>query len=336
MLAFEVERGDAEHMRKILINDGLLDSSRRIISREGSTFLPVVSEKIRKLDIDFKVVDTPCPAQTSPALNFEEVKRTLSQSLDIDPEMLQGGWEKIGDILVIELPKELDKKKYNIGKMLLTLFPKTNSVVNRKGILGPLRRPNVEIIAGEKTETIHRENHCKFKIDLSKVMFSAGNAGERQRMAKISDKDETVIDMFSGIGQFTIPLAKHSGPKRVVAIEKSPQTFEFLKENIRLNKLENVEPILGDCRDIPMPAADRIIMGYFFNPDRFLSTAIEKIRPEGTIHFHDIVEKEDIKKRTVELKEDIKALGKSSTITNRVVKSYAPKRWHVVFDLCIK
>ena len=336
MLALRVERQNAEHMRKRLLKDELLDRSRQIIRTHDFVEFPVISEKIRSTDIDFTLVEQSSPIPRSPSFNFEEVKKTLGACLDINIETFRGGWEKIGDILVIELPEELEEKKYAIGEELLKLFPKCKTVVNRKGIEGTLRKPDIEVIAGSETETVHRENHCLFKIDVTHVMFSAGNVSERQRMATISNNTERVLDMFSGIGQFTIPLAKHSRPRKVYAIERNPVAFAFLKENVRLHRLNNVVPIRGDSRAVPGPLGDRIIMGYFFGPEKFLPAAVESLNPGGTIHFHDIVMKKDILQRKEVIEGEINALGRDAEIDQRVLKSYATMIWQVVFDLRVK
>ncbi|MEE9564874.1 MAG: class I SAM-dependent methyltransferase family protein [Candidatus Hydrothermarchaeaceae archaeon] len=336
MLALRVERQNAEHMRKILLKDNLLDRSRRIIQKRDFVELPVFSGEIQTMNTDFTLVEQTNPLLRCPTFNFEEVKRTLGAHLNIDVRAFRGGWEKIGDILIIELPEGLEEEKYKIGKKLLELFPKSKTVVNRKAIEGTFREPEIEVIAGSGTETIHRENYCLFKIDVADVMFSAGNVSERQRMATISNNTETVLDMFSGIGQFTIPVAKHSRPRKVYAIERNPAAFSFLKENVRLNRLSNVEPIPGDCREASVPACNRIIMGYFFNPEKFLPYAIDSLASEGTIHFHDLVMKKEIPKRKEEIKKEIKRLGRDAEIEHRIVKSYAPMRWHAIFDLRVK
>ena len=66
----------------------------------------------------------------------------------------------------------------------------------------------------KKTETINKENGCLFKLDLAKVMWSKGNNNERLRIAKLVGDGETVIDMFAGIGYFSIHIAVHSNAKR--------------------------------------------------------------------------------------------------------------------------
>ena len=88
------------------------------------------------------------------------------------------------------------------------------TVVKLGNITGKKREPEIEIIAGSQTETIHKENGCKFKLDVAKVMWSKGNVNERLRIAKLIKDNERVLDMFAGIGYFTIPAAVHAPSRR--------------------------------------------------------------------------------------------------------------------------
>ena len=127
------------------------------------------------------------------------------------------------------------------------------------------REPNVKIIYGnKKTETIHIENGIRYKLDPQKVMFSSGNMDERIRMAKISNPKETVVDLFAGIGYFTLPMAVYSKPKKIFACEINPVAYDYLCKNIVQNDVTSiVEPLLGDNKTTaPKNVADRIIMGY--------------------------------------------------------------------------
>lgn len=65
-------------------------------------------------------------------------------------------------------------------------------------------------------------------------MFASGNGTERMRFSKIHAIGEVVVDMFAGIGYFTVPLAKHGAPSIIHAIEKNPESFRFLNDNIGL------------------------------------------------------------------------------------------------------
>ena len=305
---------------------------RKIVEREGFVEIPVL-KKIKGLEIGEQR-----SANYKPKLSFEKIKQALKPEVGEEISYLKGGWEIVGEVLILELPEELESKKQIIGKKFLEFFPRVKTVLNRKEIAHEFRKPVVEIIAGSETETIHRENYCAFKWDASKIMFSAGNMGERKRMASISSANEVVVDMFAGIGYFSIPIAKHSKPKKVFSIEKNPVAFDYLKENIELNKLRNVEPILGDCREAALNnIADRVIMGYFFDQEKFLPAAVNALKEKGVIHYHDIAMKKEIQSRVEEVRAALRDLGcEAKLIEKRVVKSYAPMRWHVVFDFEVK
>lgn len=260
----------------------------------------------------------------------------LKHSLEGEVELKLNGWEILGDVMVVELGAgySADEKKL-LGERIVRLHPKARTVMNRRSIDKELREPAFEVLAGDRTETIYKEHGSRYMLDPTKVMFSFGNKDERKRMAHISSPQETVIDMFSCVGQFTIPLAKYSNPRLVIAIEKNPAALEYLKENIKLNKLSNVEPILGDCREVcPTDAADRVIMGYLFEPDRFLPTAINAIDSKGTIHFHLLSTTSKLKDRCTRVLERVLERAADATLAKTVrVKSYSPKMYHWVLDI---
>jgi len=254
-------------------------------------------------------------------------------------EIKINGWELLGKLMVLEVKKELGRKeKETLAKIILEKHLIAKSIVLRKAITGDKREPIAELIAGEKSETIYKENGCFFKIDPTKVMFSFGNKEERRRMATISNEKEVVLDMFTCVGQFTMPLAKYSKPKKVYAIEKNPAAFEYLKENISLNRLTNVFPILGDCREVsPKGVADRIIMGYLFNTSSFLPAAMEALKEKGIIHYHTTSLVPEIEETGKKVIREIEKLGADAElIRQRTVKSYAPMRAHIVLDILVR
>ncbi|MBI5252950.1 MAG: class I SAM-dependent methyltransferase family protein [Euryarchaeota archaeon] len=341
MLAARVEKKHAELLRKRLLKAGVLDRDRKIVERERFVEIPLVKsldETMKKIK-GFEIVEQ-CSAECyKPKLSFEKIKQALRPEVgEREISYLKGGWEIVGEVLIIELPGELENKRQIIGKKFLELFPRIKTVLNRIEITHEFRKPLVEIIAGSKTETVHKENYCLFKLDASKIMFSAGNMGERKRIANISNPSEVVVDMFAGIGYFSIPVAKHSKPKKVFSIEKNPVAFEYLKESIKLNKLRNVEPIFGDCREVaPKNVADRVIMGYFFEQEKFLPAAVNALKKKGVIHYHDLAMKKEIPSRVEDVRAALRELGcEVELIEKRIVKSYAPMRWHAVFDLVVK
>jgi tRNA wybutosine-synthesizing protein 2 len=101
----------------------------------------------------------------------------------------------------------------------------------------------VEVIAGVKdTRTVHREHGCIFEVDLSQVMWSQGNKAEKERLACLVKPKETIVDMFAGIGYFSIMAAKRA--KRLFAIDINPDSIELLRRNVMLNRLDGRVEIL--------------------------------------------------------------------------------------------
>jgi tRNA wybutosine-synthesizing protein 2 len=142
--------------------------------------------------------------------------------------------------------------------------------------------------------------------------------------------------MFAGIGYFALPIAKYCNPKNVVACEKNPVAYGYLNENTRLNRLENLRPVLNDCRRLELEEkVDRIVMGYVKDTGKYLPKAFELIGSGGTIHYHEACPVELLPERpTRTLESHAKAMSRSIRIfKQRIVKSYAPKVAHVVVDL---
>lgn len=232
----------------------------------------------------------------------------------------------IGDILVL-------KKDVENPYRLLEI-PGVNRVVKLGHINGLKREPEVEVLVGDGTETIHKENHCLFKMDVAKVMWSKGNTGERKRMANIVQDGEVVVHMFAGIGYFSIPMAVHSKPAKIYSIEINPVAYGYLCENINLNKVKNVvEPLLGDCRELaPRGVADRVLMGYIGNTHEYLPAAMEVLKDGGVVHYHESVPDKIKFIRPVERIKEAAGERGVEILNKRIIKPYSPGVYHVVVD----
>jgi tRNA wybutosine-synthesizing protein 2 len=160
---------------------------------------------------------------------------------------------------------------------------------------------------------------------------------ERRRMATISNHYETVVDLFAGIGYFTLPMAVYSKPKKVFACEINPLAYRYLCSNVVLNHVTDVvEPLLGDNRKIaPKNCANRVILGYLKEPQVFLSVSLECLRNQsGLLHYHEVVPAESIPKLPLKHIETVaKNYHRSVELLKvNVIKSYAPGVDHVVLD----
>lgn len=230
----------------------------------------------------------------------------------------------------------LDKNYSENNLKELSEIHNVKTIMKIDHIQGTKREPVYKILHGSQTETVHKENGCLFKLDLAKVMWSKGNNNERLRIAKLVGDGETVIDMFAGIGYFTIPIGVHSNASRVTAIEINPNSYHFLCENIELNKLNNITPVLGDCiSETPKYKADRIIMGYVKTTHHYLKTAISSLNEGGILHYHETVPEKLMKTRPLE-RIISQANGREVELLKiNKIKKYAPGVEHVVIDVRI-
>lgn len=261
---------------------------------------------------------------------------------DVDTSILPKKAKIIGHVALIRLSEDFPESKIKeIGKYVMDFYPNVRTVLRIRRIEGYTRRPIVDFVYGDpNTETIHKEYGYSFMLDVSKLMLCLGNSYERLMTARSVKDGEIIVDMFAGIGQFSIPCAVIGKPSRVYAIEINEEAFRYLKLNISLNRVEKIViPILGDCKIVTPKLgvyADRIIMGYFGGTIEALPAALSICKPSGTIiHFHELVRRGNGMKK---LFEDVSNLCSNagyqvSLLESRVVKSYSATKEHALLIL---
>lgn len=337
MKALLVPKEQAEDFRKQLLEAGYMDTRRRL--------------KVRGNDLEIPVTGNVPPEFT----NFQDIRQEKPEYYENEPtlrdlmegyvdvdtlDLLPRGWQILGDVVIVSLHPGLYPVRSMLGDAMLTMYPYCKSVYLDGGIEGEMRRPTRELITardggGNPALAVHTENGCRFKLDVTKVMFSKGNLNERMRMGKLG-MGEVVVDMFAGIGYFTIHMAVHGGAARIIAIELNPESHHYLVENTRLNRVEDiVEPILGDCaKKTPIAVADRVVMGYVGSTHHYLPQGIGALKPGGVLHYHETVPEKLMPERAMErIRTEAQVQGRKAEILDwRKVKKYAPGVWHVVVD----
>jgi tRNA wybutosine-synthesizing protein 2 len=337
MLALKVKKEMTHDVLGRLLKMGLVDTRWRTQPSGEYVLIPLRGEPSSNELMDCEMV---AYEGFSPKKSSKPVAR-VREILDLPEEMMSHipfKWEMVGDVLVFKLHPILRPKREEVAGAYAEVLVAKSVFEDVGGIEDEFRVPRLERIIGEDSVTVHRENGILYKHDVSKLMFSSGNKSERMRMADIEMNDELVLDMFAGIGYFALPIAKYCNPEKVVACEKNPLALQYLRENIILNRLDNVRPMLTDCRDLNLDEkADRIIMGYFGDSQSFLEKALELIKPGGTIHYHDACPVDLLPDRPVEgIRTEASKLSRTVNVENhRVVKSYAPKVAHVVLDVVV-
>lgn len=338
MLALRVPRKKAEDLRTELQRLGLLDARRKFQVGEEFVEIPVTGVEGIVLD-EWKAVlieqERPIerPPAYDPHIDIANKVRIPEELIDRLPRK----WELLGDVLIFKLNEELRAYEKDIAKVFAEILGAKTVLEDIGGIEENIRKPKVRVIWGSETATTHTENGVLYRLDAREIMFSSGNIDERVRMAKVCEEGEVVVDMFAGIGYFSLPMAVHSSPAEIYSIEINPVAFEYLCENVRLNKVEEVIcPMLGDCLEVaPEGLATRVVMGYLSGGDRFLPKAMRVIGEEGVIHYHEACPNELLPERpTSNVQKAAESEGRRVEILQlRTIKSYAPGVSHVVLDV---
>ncbi len=310
----------------------------------------VRSAKISKRDGEVLVPINPAGEEHAGRLGLEVVEgevhgrkdespqRTVARLLSLPDDvmrLLPMRWEFVGDVAILRLDERLRPYEAAIGEAYAKALGVSSVCVDRGGVSGELRRPRIDLIHGESSESVRLENGILYKLDVRELMFASGNVDERARMGSLDCQGETVVDMFAGIGYFSIPVAKHAGAERVYACEKNPVSFRYMEGNLALNGVgEAVSPVLGDNRDLPLAGiADRVIMGYVGGTRDYLWKGFDLLAPEGTMHFHDTYKTREMP-RALERDVSLAAGGREHEVVSlREVKSYAPSVSHYVADI---
>ncbi len=264
------------------------------------------------------------------------IKEMLSRKLPRElVSLLPKHWVQIGDVLILPLREELLPYKREIAEVYAQVLD-VKTVLRKGRILGELREPHYEVIYGDDTVTVHRENGILYKLDAARIMFSPANVKERIRMAGIARPDELVVDMFAGIGHLSLPIAKHCGA-RVIAIEKNPYAFKFLVENIELNGVQDRMTAYNiDNREFPGEGiADRILMGYVIRTHEFIPKALQIAKDGAIIHYHNTVPERLMPGEPFQTFRRIaREHGyEAEKLNELVIKRYSPGVWHVVVDV---
>ena len=272
------------------------------------------------------------------------LKRALEDVLtDQESEELFSAFDQIGDIIVIRIPDSLLSKKKVIGETLLKEVSTAKSVLYQSSdVSGDFRTRSLELLAGEdKTETEYKEFGCRFFVDVEKAFFSPRLSTERERIADVIRDGETVINMFGGVGMFSILAAKNK-KCTVYNIDINPVASQLCEKNISLNKLAGkVISLNGDAAQIVndqlKEKGDRTLMLLPERSDEFLESAILATKNGGIIHYYSHIHA-DKKQDAPKLSEEhyLKVTNvKSEILGSKIVRAVGPRYYQTVVDVKI-
>lgn len=267
----------------------------------------------------------------------------------LTPEELKGlykSYDIVGDIAVIRVHEGLKPKAAIVAEAIMETHKRVKTVLLQTSpISGEFRLRNLQWIAGEnKTETVHKEFGCLFKVDLKQVYFSPRLSYERRRIAELAKPNEIVVNLFAGVGCFSIILAKFSKVAKVYSIDINPVAVQYMRENVLLNKaVRQVIPILGDAKEVVekrlRSVADRVLMPLPEKAYEYLEQALIALKPSGGyIHYytfeHATKNESPVEKAEMKASERLRKLKARFDIPfGRVVRTTGPNWYQVVLDI---
>jgi tRNA (guanine37-N1)-methyltransferase len=335
-----VPRERGEETRAFLAERDLLDDSYDITVDDGTIYVPISDPAA--VPGDYDVVDRDVPAR--------ERQTTPADLLGFDPT-----YERLGDIYVVD-EDDSDRARAAADAIVASDLPGDTVVDRASKVKGDLRVRDWDVLAGDDTETVHREYGCEYLLDIAEVYFSPRLATDRHLVAERVESGEQFFDMFAGVGPFVIPAAKRDA--EAVGVDLNPVAVDYLRENARRNGVaDRVTAIEGDVRAVVGGStddaasdgvagspgvrdggyegwADRVVMNLPHSADEFLDTAVRLAADECVVHYYDIQHEDDPfgpGERAV--RGAAEERGYDVAVENtRVVRSYAPHELNVRLD----
>jgi tRNA (guanine37-N1)-methyltransferase len=347
-LSLRIPKNQGEKALILLRSMGILNREYKVKREQEYLYLPLTREpssaelgELKCALSEFEV----CPHKF---LELAERPLKLFDLLEnkLPPHILASlpsAIDVIGDIAVVEIPRELETYELTIGEAIMKANKKLKTVLEKSGAVGGVYRLRAfRVIGGQpKTEAVHREYGCVFHVDLAKAYFSPRLSYEHSRVASLVGSGETVLDMFAGVGGFSILIAKKHQDVVVYAVDLNPDAFGLLRKNVLVNRVEaRVEPILCDARQIVnerlVGVADRVIMNLPEKAVEYVDVACKALKPEGgVIHYYRFSDAasplENAKNQLTEAVKDANRHVERMSLV-RIVRGIAPFAYQVAVD----
>ncbi len=277
----------------------------------------------------------------------KRLEQVLKEKLPVcSSNSFSGAYDIVGDIAVLRVPENAREKGAVIAEIIRQEHKNIKTILLQVGeVAGEFRLRPLEWLLGEKkTETIHKEWGCMYKVDLANCYFSPRLSFERMRIARLVRPGETVVNMFAGVGCFSVLMAKLGRAQIVYSVDVNPIAVKYLQENARLNRVEaQLVSFQGDAKDTIArrlrDVADRVIMPLPRKAFEYLEYALMALKSrKGLIHYYDFEHaakgENAVEKVKVKVTDKLSSLGIGFNVSfGRVVRSTGP-HWHqVVLDI---
>ena len=358
MLTIKIPVQNIEATRQIVLNHKIIDFDYKIKVENGFGHVPI--KEGTDEDVLSKVIEECKEEIIKQNENYTIEIMDLSQDDDLETvkrfprsitellkdklseeeiEELKKSFDIIGDVVIVEIPEDLEAHKKEIGQATLQFTKRKTVYMKKSAVKGVTRVRELELIAGEDNPiTIHKEHGTRLKLDVKNVYFSPRLATERKRVQEATHDGEEILDMFAGIGPFPIVIA-HEKNVNITAVDINEYAIKYLNENIKLNKLApaaHITAICGDTNEVALNELkgkkfDRLIMNLPGLAPEFLDLAVSLCKDGGVIHYYEFSDgfSQGIERAQIACEKQNK---KVEILNTRKVKSSSPGMWHVAID----
>ena len=279
-----------------------------------------------------------------------DLKTLLASRLEpCELKLLYKSYDIVGDIAVIRVPEPLKQRSKIIAQAIMQTHKRVKAVWRQVSpVSGDYRLRKLEWVAGERrTETIHSEHGCVYKVDLERCYFSPRLSYERIRITRLVQLGEVIVNMFAGVGCFSIIIARRSEAEKIYSIDINPFAVQYMRENIKLNKVEErVAPIQQDAKKAIEEGlrniADRVLMPLPEKAYEYLDGAVLALKPTGGwVHYYDFEHakkgENPVEKVNTKVSEKLQTFGANFEVSfGRVVRRTGPNWYQVVLDVHVK
>lgn len=295
---FTNQKAETEDMLNYTENPDLRFKGFTVITEtEIGNLLINIPFTIEAVDVHkLKIVTKP------PLQRLQQKIESLLQSENIDKsdiqvlmEQLPTKYEIYGDLILFTdfyllLQENLHDLHNTLTHIISTVFNTKRVAVKSIIHSDQFRTPKTHLVLGDNGWVQHVDNGIRSTFDITKTMFSKGNISEKLRIGKLDCTGQVVVDMFAGIGYFTLPYLIHANAQHVYACEWNPDAVQALKRNLSINCVDDRCTVLeGDNRMVsPKNVADRVNLGLIPSSKQSWRSACEALKSEsgGWLHVH--------------------------------------------------
>ena len=172
------------------------------------------------------------------------------------------------------LVKAIQKLKLNVASLVVNINKEDTNVILGKECITLYGRPYIEDYIGDikfqiSPLSFYQVNPKQTEVLYNKALEFAGLKG-----------NESVWDMYCGIGTISLFLAKKAG--KVYGVEIVPQAIEDAKNNAKINNIDNAEFFVGKAEEV-VPAFYKKQTGVQSDNDSTDSKEYDMTRPDVVV-----------------------------------------------------